>query len=124
SFASVSVIPTANTFTVQSAAGSRPVGVSVKLEAGDALSVNGCEPAPQLMSNDASVAFTCSLKLTTMVVLVDAAPPLVGVVLTTVGAPSIDSANCSVELVSTPPLAVPPLSVRNSEMFAVPVTPA
>src|SRR5437762_6006224 len=118
SFVSVSVIPAAKTFTVQTAAARLPVGVSVKLDAGDALNVNGCDPAPQLMSNEAPVAFTCSLKLITIVVLVDAAPPFTGVVLTTVGAPSTASVKLSVELVSAPPFAVPPLSCRKRETVA------
>jgi hypothetical protein len=85
-------MPAASTATVQTTpAGSAELGVSVKLVAGEAESVNARgEPTGHSSANELVLALTLSLKLTVIVALV-ATPvaPLAGVVLVTVGAASV-----------------------------------
>ena len=84
------------TVTVQvTPPGSPPVGVSVKLEAGDALSayVFGV-PTGHSIVNELVVAATLSLKLTVIVAsVVTPVAPLVGVVVNTLGAASVVKLN-------------------------------
>ena len=80
------------TVTVQTVpAGMVAVGVSVKLEAGDALSVNGtAEPTGHSRVKELVVACTLSLKLTMMGVFPPMpVAPLTGDVVSTVGAASV-----------------------------------
>src|SRR5687767_6214899 len=95
SFASVSEIWFAITVTVQSVpAGSGDVGVSVKLDDGEALSVNACTlpGAGHSIVNELVVAATDSLKLTTMVVFVATVfAPFAGVVVVTAGGSSVSN---------------------------------
>src|SRR5688572_10004679 len=93
SLASVSEIWFAITVTVQSVpAGSGAIGVSVKLAAGEALSVNACTlpGAGHSIVNELVVAATDSLKLIVIVAFCPTfAATFVGVVDVTVGAASM-----------------------------------
>src|SRR5436189_61051 len=89
---SASVMPAANTVTVQVSPGVKSVfGSSVKLVFGLALVVNVCAPeVAQVTSKLAPAAFTCSLKLiVTFVSAATCGAPFVGVVVVTAGAASM-----------------------------------
>src|SRR5204863_7789147 len=90
--ASVSVMPAANTVTVQvSPCVKSAFGLSVKVVFGLALVVNVCAPeVAQVTSKLAPAAFTCSLELiVTVVAAATCGAPFVGVVVVTAGAASI-----------------------------------